>query len=98
MKKTNEEDFLKADVGITGANFAIADSGATLLVTNEGNARLVTALPRMTITLFGGEKILASTTDAFTLMQPLIMSGAGRRLTSYVTLMRGGSKLAQNGQ
>ena len=97
-RESLREDFLNADVGITGANFAIADSGAILLVTNEGNARLVTALPRMTITLFGVEKIIASTTDAFTLMQPLIMSGAGRRLTSYVTLMRGGSKLAQNGQ
>jgi iron-sulfur cluster protein len=91
------EKFLNADIGITGANFAIADSGAIVLVTNEGNARLVTALPRVTIAVVGVEKIVANMSDAFTLLQALIMSGAGRKLTSYVTIMRGGSRLAQNG-
>lgn len=89
--------FLEADVGITGANFAIADSGAIVLVSNEGNARLVTALPRLFISLFGTEKIVGNTSDTFTLLQALILSGAARRLTSYVTIVRGGSKLAQTG-
>lgn len=89
--------FLKADVGITGANFAIADSGAIVLVSNEGNARLVTALPHLLISLLGVEKIVGNTSDTFTLLQALILSGAARKLTSYVTIVRGGSKLAQTG-
>jgi L-lactate dehydrogenase complex protein LldF len=89
--------FLQADVGITGANFAIADSGAIVIVSNEGNARLVTALPHLTISVLGSEKIVPSLADAFTLLQTLILSSAARKLTSYVTILRGGSKLAQTG-
>lgn len=90
--------FLEADIGITGANFAIADSGAILIVSNEGNARLVTALPQLTITILGSEKIVPTTVDALTLLQALILSAAGRKLTSYVTIVRGGSILAQTGR
>jgi len=97
-RESLREEFLRADVGITGANFAIADSGAIVLVTNEGNARLVTALPKMTIAVFGVEKVVGNTADVFTLMQALIMSGAGRRMTSYVSMIKGGSRLAKNGQ
>jgi len=96
-RESLREDFLRADVGITGANFAIAESGAVVIVTNEGNGRLVTALPRMTVAIFGSEKIVPNTTDALTLLQALVLSGAGRKVTSYVTIMRGGSKLAQTG-
>jgi len=87
--------FLQADVGITGANFAIADSGAIVIVSNEGNARLVTALPRMTIAILGSEKIVPNVANAITLLQALILSAVGRKLTSYVSIVRGGSKLAQ---
>lgn len=87
--------FLEADVGITGANFAIADSGAIVIVSNEGNARLVTALPPLTISILGSEKIVPNVADAFTLLQTLILSSAARKLTSYVTIVRGGSRLAQ---
>ena len=90
--------FLQADVGITGANFAIADSGAIVIVSNEGNARLVTALPRVTIAILGSEKIVPNAIDALTLVQTLILSSAGRKLTSYVTIVKGGSKLAQTNQ
>ncbi|MGD0177408.1 MAG: LUD domain-containing protein [Candidatus Bathyarchaeia archaeon] len=90
--------FLQADVGITGANFALADSGAIVIVSNEGNARLVTALPRMTIAILGSEKIVPNAADAITLLQALILSSAARKLTSYVSIVRGGSKLAQTGQ
>ncbi len=96
-RESLREDFLQADVGIIGANFAIAESGAVVIVTNEGNGRLVTALPRMTVALLGSEKIVPSMADAFTLLQALILSGAGRNITSYVTIVRGGSKLAQTG-
>jgi Fe-S oxidoreductase len=97
-RESLRETFLRADVGITGAIFAIADSGAIIIVSIVGNARLVTALPRMTIAILGSEKIIPNTADAFTLVQALVMSAAGRRLTSYVTFMKGGSKLAQSGE
>ena len=92
------QKFLEADMGITGANFAVADSGAIVLVTNEGNARLVTALPKTNVAIFGIEKIVPNLADAFTLIQALTMSGAGRKMTSYVTIQRGGSNLARTGQ
>lgn len=90
--------FLQADVGITGGNFAIADEGAVVMVTNEGNGRLVTALPRITIAIIGSEKVIRTVGEAFTLLQALVLSSAGRKLTSYVTITRGGSKLARTGQ
>ena len=96
-RESLRQDFLDADVGITGANFAIAESGAIVLVTNEGNGRLVTSLPRVTIAVFGAEKIVSRMQDAFTLLEALVLSGVGRRITSYVTITRGGSKLATTG-
>jgi L-lactate dehydrogenase complex protein LldF len=96
-RKSLRGSFLQADVGITGANFAIADSGAIVIVSNEGNARLVTALPRLTVSILGSEKIVPSIADTFTLLQTLILSSAARKLTSYVTIFRGGSKLAHTG-
>ncbi|HXZ90502.1 MAG TPA: anaerobic glycerol-3-phosphate dehydrogenase subunit C [Candidatus Dormibacteraeota bacterium] len=96
-RESLRQDFLAADVGITGANFAIAESGAIILVTNEGNGRLVTSLPPVTIAVFGSEKIISSMTDALTLLRALVMSGVGKNITSYVTITRGGSKLAKTG-
>src|SRR5438093_8828935 len=49
------EKFLQADLGITGANFAIADTGSIVLVTNEGNGRMVTSLPRVHVAVMGGD-------------------------------------------
>lgn len=89
---------LEADMGITGANFALADSGAIVIVSNEGNARLVTALPRLNIAIIGVEKIVADTADALTLLQALTVSATGQRISSYVTLMKGRSSPAQPGQ
>src|SRR2546427_7152715 len=54
------EKFLQADLGITGANFAVADTGTVVLVTNEGNGRMVTSLPRVHVAGVGGEKSVAS--------------------------------------
>ena len=96
-RESLRHDFLTADVGITGANFAIAESGAIVIVTNEGNGRLVTSLPPVTIAVFGSEKIIPSMTDALTLLRALVLSAAGKKITSYVTISRGGSKLAKTG-
>jgi len=96
-RESLRQDFLAADVGITGANFAIAESGAIILVTNEGNGRLVTSLPPITIAVFGSEKIVSTIQDALTLLRALVLSGVGKKITSYVTITRGGSKLAKTG-
>ena len=59
-RKALREKFLQADMGITGANFAVADTGTVVLVTNEGNGRMVTSLPRIHVALMGVEKVIPS--------------------------------------
>jgi L-lactate dehydrogenase complex protein LldF len=83
------ESFLAADVGITGANFAVAETGSICLVTNEGNGRLVTALPRVHIALLGMERIVPTTAELAVLLQLLGRSGTGQALTVYTTLLTG---------
>ncbi|MDY7043804.1 LutB/LldF family L-lactate oxidation iron-sulfur protein [Virgibacillus sp. M23] len=82
-------DFLSADVGITGCNFAIAESGAITLVTNEGNARMVTALPDTQITVMGMERIVPTWEDMEVLVSLLTRAAVGQKLTSYVTSYTG---------
>jgi L-lactate dehydrogenase complex protein LldF len=81
--------FETADVGITGANFAVAETGSIVLVTNEGNGRLVSALPRMHIVILGMERLVPSTSDLAVLLQLLARSGTGQRLTTYTTVITG---------
>lgn len=77
--------FLGADVGISGANFLIADTGATCTVTNEGNAELTTTPPRIHIVTAGIEKIVPSTAHAFGLLRLLVRSATGGEMTQYTT-------------
>jgi L-lactate dehydrogenase complex protein LldF len=83
------ELFMAADVGITGANFAVASSGSICLVTNEGNAGLVTTLPRVHIVILGQERIVADATDLATCLRLLARTATGQQLTSYTTLITG---------
>ncbi|MFV0385026.1 LUD domain-containing protein, partial [Paracoccus sp. (in: a-proteobacteria)] len=77
--------FLAADVGISGANFLVADTGATCTVTNEGNAELTTTPPRIHIVTAGIEKIVPSTAHAVALLRLLVRSATGGELTQYTT-------------
>ncbi|SEN44212.1 L-lactate dehydrogenase complex protein LldF [Paracoccus alcaliphilus] len=77
--------FLGADVGISGANFLVADTGATCTVTNEGNAELTTTPPRIHIVTAGIEKIVPSTAHAFALLRLLVRSATGGEMTQYTT-------------
>ena len=77
--------FLAADVGITGCNFAVADSGSICLVTNEGNGRLVTTLPPTHIAVMGMERLVPSFADAELLIAMLCRSAVGAPLTSYIS-------------
>ena len=83
------QKFLDADLGITGANFAVADSGTVVLVTNEGNGRMVTSLPRVHVAVMGVEKVVPSMTDLMVFLQILAKSATGQKLSVYTTLVRG---------
>ncbi|MDC3424407.1 LutB/LldF family L-lactate oxidation iron-sulfur protein [Aquibacillus sp. 3ASR75-11] len=83
------KEFLSADIGITGCNFAVAESGSFALVTNEGNARLVTTLPKTQITVMGMERIVPTWEELDVLVSLLTRAAVGQKLTSYVTALTG---------
>ncbi|HEX2923016.1 MAG TPA: LUD domain-containing protein, partial [Chloroflexota bacterium] len=81
--------FLSGQMGITGANALIAESGTVMLVTNEGNARLATSLPPIHVVIAGYEKLLPTFADAVAQLRLLARSGTGQNLTSYTTFITG---------
>ena len=81
--------FLNADMGISGANFLIAETGSALIVTNEGNGRLVTTLPRVHVAITGIEKVVPTLEDLSTLLRLLPRSATGQSITNYVSLLTG---------
>lgn len=83
------QKFLNAGMGISGANIAIAETGTLVLLTNEGNARLVTTLPPVHVTVVGMEKLVASFQDALPIIEALPRSATGQQITSYVTMITG---------
>ncbi|EWG12704.1 LutB/LldF family L-lactate oxidation iron-sulfur protein [Cytobacillus firmus] len=82
-------EYLTADVGITGCNFAVAETGSITLVTNEGNADLVTALPKTQITVMGMERLVPTYEEMEVLVSMLTRSAVGQKLTSYITVLTG---------
>ncbi|MDD2736430.1 MAG: LUD domain-containing protein [Desulfuromonadaceae bacterium] len=81
--------FLAADMGISGGNIAVAETGSIVLMTNEGNARLVTSLPKIHIALVGIEKLIEKFADVATILQALPRSATAQLLTSYVSVITG---------
>ena len=81
--------YITADVGITGANFAIAETGMISITENEGNARLTAALPKTMITLVGIEKVLPKLEDLALFLPMLATAGAGQTITGYNTMYGG---------
>ncbi|MFJ9462578.1 LutB/LldF family L-lactate oxidation iron-sulfur protein [Viridibacillus arvi] len=88
-RETLRNEFLTADVGITGCNFAVAESGSISLVTNEGNARLATTVPKTQITVMGMERIVPTFEELEVLVSLLTRSAVGQKLTSYITVLSG---------
>ncbi len=84
--------FTEADIGISGANLAIAESGTLVIISNEGNARLVTSLPPVHIALVTVEKFVQSLEQATILIRALITASSGLKLTSYISLITGPSR------
>ena len=87
--------FLKADIGMTGANLGIAELGFIVIETNEGNGRLVTSIPDVHICIMGREKIVETVEDALQMMLAHPISAVGQHLTTYETLMGGRSPLGR---
>lgn len=83
------EKFLDADIGMTGCNFAIAETGSMVLFENEGNARMVTTLPKTQITLMGMERIIPSWSDLEVMATLLPRSATGQKLTVYMSGITG---------
>lgn len=88
-RKVLREEFLSAEIGITGCNFAIAESGSVGLVTNEGNADMVTTLPKTQIAVMGMERLVPTYEEFEVLVSLLTRSAVGQRLTSYITTVTG---------
>ena len=83
------EKFLAADMGITGANLLIAETGSSVIVTNEGNGDLVSTLPRTHIVIASIEKIVPTLEDACTILRLLSRSATGQAITTYTTFTTG---------
>ena len=81
--------FLTADMGISGANFVVAETGSTLIVTNEGNGRMVTTLPRVHVAITGIEKVVPTLEDVATLMRLLPAHGTGQTISNYISVTTG---------
>lgn len=81
--------FLAADMGISGANMAIAETGTIVIVTNEGNGRLVTTLPKIHVALIGLEKLIPKFSDIAPILTALPKSATSQLITSYVSMITG---------
>jgi L-lactate dehydrogenase complex protein LldF len=89
------EKFCVADMGITGANFAIAETGSIVLLENEGNIRLSTTLPRIHIAVVGIEKVVPTLDDLAVFLKILARSASGQKMSSYVSLITGSRKAGE---
>lgn len=91
------QKYLDADVGITGANFLVAETGSIVLVTNEGNADLTNALPDTHIAVASIEKLVPTLEDASTILRVLARSATGQEFSSYTTMVTGPKREGADG-
>jgi L-lactate dehydrogenase complex protein LldF len=88
-RKVLRSRFAEAEVGISGVNFGVAETGTILILENEGNIRLTTSLPKIHIALMGIEKVIPRFADLDVFLKLLPRSGTGQRLTTYQSLITG---------
>lgn len=88
-RKVLRRQFVKAGMGITGVNYAVAETGTIVLVENEGNIRMTTSLPRVHVALMGLEKVIPRLADLDIFLTLLSRSASGQKLTSYVSCLTG---------
>lgn len=89
VRQTLRKDFLEADIGISGCNFAVAETGSVCLVTNEGNLRLATTVPKTHIAVMGMERLAPTFKEVDALITMLCRSAVGAKLTAYNTWLTG---------
>jgi L-lactate dehydrogenase complex protein LldF len=95
-RATLRDRFAAADVGISGVNFGIAETGTIVIVENEGNIRLTTSLPRVHIAVMGIEKVIPRFADLDLFLKLLPRSGTGQRLTTYQSFITGTKRNADD--
>ena len=93
-RKELRSEYVNADMGISGANFAVAEAGVIGTVTNEGNLRLVTTMPRVHVVLAGLEKLIPTVADALKVLQVLPRNATAQAITSYITWIAGANECA----
>src|SRR6185503_17853844 len=88
-RATLRDRFAAADMGISGVNFGVAETGTIVIVENEGNIRLTTSLPRIHVAMMGIEKVIPRFADLDVFLKLLPRSGTGQRLTTYQSFITG---------
>ncbi len=88
-RETLRKEFLSAEMGVSGVNFAVAETGTIAIVENEGNARLSTTVPRIHVALMGIEKVIPRFRDLPILLSVLIRSATGQKMSTYVSFITG---------
>ena len=89
IRVEHRKSFLNAAMGISGANALIAESGTVMMLTNEGNGRLVTSLPPVHVVMAGYDKLIGTFAEAMTQLRLLARSATGQHITSYTTFITG---------
>ncbi|MCB0185807.1 MAG: lactate utilization protein, partial [Caldilineaceae bacterium] len=87
------QEFLTAEMGVSGCNFAIAETGTICIVTNEGNGRFTSTMPRLYVALMGIEKLVPTVEDAFLQYQALCRSTSGQQTSGYLSMTSGPRKV-----
>ena len=93
-RRVLRQRYFEADVGITGANFLVAETGSIVLVTNEGNAELTQGLPKTHIAIASIDKLVPTLEDACTLLRVLARSATGQEFSAYTTFLTGPKRAA----
>ncbi|HBF22288.1 MAG TPA: iron-sulfur cluster-binding protein [Planctomycetes bacterium] len=88
-RKSLRRHFAEADLGVSGVNFAVAETGSILILENEGNARMTTTLPKIHIALMGVEKVIPRFADLAVFLRLLPRSGTGQKITTYQSILTG---------
>lgn len=94
-RRTLRQRFLQADMGVSGVNFGVAESGAVAIVENEGNARLSTSVPRIHVAIMGIERIVERFEDLGVMLQVLARSATGQKLSVYTSLISGPARAGE---
>lgn len=92
-RKVMRDKFIHADLGVSGANVAVAETGTVFTMTNEGNGRMVGTLPKNHLYIFGIEKFVKSLSDARWIFKALPRNGTAQRITSYISLYTGATEV-----